>query len=177
MPRNIIVCCDGTNNEFGPENTNVVRLVEILERDAQLVYYDPGVGTLPEPGIWSKIGGMISQIGGLAFGAGLPWKVEEAYTYLMNYWERGDRVFLFGFSRGAYSARVLAGMLHAIGVLPRGSENMVPYAMRLFKAIRGGATTLPAVSECTRAGTGCGSCRGRLAGLLLQHAPARNGSH
>lgn len=47
----------------------------------------------------------------------------------------------------------------------------------VVEAIRGGATTLPAVSECTRAGTGCGSCRGRLAGLLLQHAAARNGAH
>jgi len=45
----------------------------------------------------------------------------------MDFWEPGDRVFLFGFSRGAYTARVLAGLLHALGLLPRGSYNLTPY--------------------------------------------------
>lgn len=140
MPRNLIVCFDGTNNEFGHENTNVVRLVQVLERDPyqQRLYYDPGVGTMPEPGIRSRIGGKLSEVAGLAFGAGLMRNVEEAYTFLMETWEPGDRVFLFGFSRGAYTARVLAGMLHAVGLLPRGNQNMIPYAIRLFKAIRKG---------------------------------------
>jgi uncharacterized protein (DUF2235 family) len=138
MPRNLIICCDGTSNEFGRENTNVVRLIQVLDRDPgkQRLYYDPGVGTLPEPGWVTWAGKKISDVAGLAFGAGLSWKVEEAYTYLMDIWEPGDQVFLFGFSRGAYTARVLAGMLHALGLLPRGAHNMVPYAMRLFKAIR-----------------------------------------
>src|SRR4051812_21990256 len=133
QPRNIIICCDGTNNEFGDINTNVVRLIQVLDRTpgTQYLYYDPGVGTLPEPGAWGKLNGWISKIAGLAFGAGLEWKVQEAYTYLMDWWEPGDRVFLFGFSRGAYGARVLAGMLHAVGLLPKGAYNLVPYAMRL----------------------------------------------
>jgi uncharacterized protein (DUF2235 family) len=66
----------------------------------------------------------------------LSWKVQEAYTWLMDSWQRDDQVFLFGFSRGAYSARVLAGLLHALGLLPFGAHNMVPYAMKLFAAIR-----------------------------------------
>src|SRR5438067_2520897 len=111
MPRNLVVCFDGTNNQFGTNNTSVVRLAQVLERgpQTQRLYYDPGVGTMPEPGMGTKIGGFFSRVLGLAVGAGLPWKVEEAYTYLMDYWEPGDRVFIFGFSRGAYSARVLAG--------------------------------------------------------------------
>jgi uncharacterized protein (DUF2235 family) len=140
MPRNLVLCCDGTNNEFGPRNTNVVRLVQVLDRDSNLqrLYYDPGLGTLPEPGTWTSLGKTISKIYGLAFGAGLAWKVGEAYTYLMNFWEPGDRVFIFGFSRGAYAARVLAGLLHQLGLLPRGNQNLVPYVIRLFKEIRSG---------------------------------------
>lgn len=138
MPRNLIICCDGTNNQFGPQNTSVVRLIQVLDRDPanQRLHYDPGVGTLPEPGVFTAIGKKISELFGLAFGSGLTWKVEEAYSYLMEYWEPGDRVFLFGFSRGAYTARVLAGLLHGLGLLPRGNQNLVPYVMRLFKAIR-----------------------------------------
>src|SRR6267142_587040 len=104
MPKNIVICFDGTNNQFGYANTNVVRLVQVLESDGttQCIYYDPGVGTLAEPGIFTKIGKKISKLFGLAFGAGLGWKVQEAYSYLMDIWEPGDRVYLFGFSRGAY---------------------------------------------------------------------------
>jgi uncharacterized protein (DUF2235 family) len=138
MARNIIVCCDGTNNQFGVENTNVVRLIQVLNRDAtrMRLYYDPGVGTLPEPEMWGKVRSTIAKWSSLAFGTGLQANVQEAYTYLMNYWEPGDRVFLFGFSRGAYTVRVLAAMLHALGLLPRGNENMVPYVMRLFRGVR-----------------------------------------
>jgi uncharacterized protein (DUF2235 family) len=136
--RNLIVCCDGTDNEFGPINTNVVRLAQVLDRDPakQLLYYDPGVGTMPEPGALGAIHKWTSKIAGLAFGAGLEWKVQEAYTYLMDQWKPGDRVFIFGFSRGAYTARVLAAMLHAIGLLSQGSINMVPYALKIFKGAR-----------------------------------------
>ncbi len=86
--------------------------------------------------MFTAVGKRISELFGLAFGGGLTWKVEEAYSYLMDYWEPGDRVFLFGFSRGAYTARVLAGLLHELGLLPRGNQNLVPYVMRLFSSIR-----------------------------------------
>jgi uncharacterized protein (DUF2235 family) len=146
MTRNLVICCDGTNNEFGPENTNVVRLVQVLDRnpESQRLYYDPGVGTLPEPGVLTKVGKRISEWVELAFGTDLIRKVGQAYTYLMNIWEPYDQVFLFGFSRGAYTVRVLAGLLHMLGLLPRGGENMVPYVLRLFKGTRGaGAQDAP----------------------------------
>lgn len=145
MPRNLIICCDGTNNKFGPENTNVVRLVQSLERDPekQHIYYDPGVGTLPEPGAWTWLQKKISKWYGLAIGAGLAWKVQEAYSFLMDYWEPGDKVFMFGFSRGAYTVRVLAGLLHLLGLMPHGNYNLVPYAWLLY-ASRGGSDAIPA---------------------------------
>jgi uncharacterized protein (DUF2235 family) len=138
MARNLVICCDGTSYQFAAENTSVVRLTQVLDQDAvqQRLYYDPGVGTLPEPGVLTSVGQRFSEILGLAFGVGLTRKVEEAYTFLMDNWEPGDRVFLFGFSRGAYTVRVLAGMLHSLGLLPRGNQNLVPYVMRLFKAVR-----------------------------------------
>ena len=139
MPQNIVLCFDGTGNELGINNTNVIRLVQVLDRDAQRLYYDPGVGTLPEPRAIGRIEKRISQVIDLAFGTGLTGKVQAAYTYLMDFWEPGAKVFIFGFSRGAYTARVLAGMLHALGLLSRGNHDMVPYVMRLFRSIRGGA--------------------------------------
>src|SRR5260370_30221273 len=73
MSRNLVICCDGTSNQFGPENTNVVRLTQVLDRDSvrQRLYYDPGVGTLPEPGLWSWLAKKLSEGFGLAFGTGL----------------------------------------------------------------------------------------------------------
>ena len=86
MPRNVIICCDGTNNQFGVENTNVVRLIQILDRDPekQCMYYDPGVGTLPESGLFTRFAKWLSKVAGLAFGAGLTTDVLEAYTYIMQ---------------------------------------------------------------------------------------------
>jgi uncharacterized protein (DUF2235 family) len=138
MARNLVICCDGTGNQYGSVNTSVVRIVQAIDRDPakQRLYYDPGVGTLPEPGVWGAVRQKVSQGLGLAVGAGLIWKVQEAYTYLMNIWEPGDHIFLFGFSRGAYSVRVLAGILHTFGLLPRGNENLVPYVVKNYQALR-----------------------------------------
>ncbi len=134
--RNLVVCCDGTSNEFADTKTNVVRLVQALEQhpDSQQVYYDPGVGTLPEPGLFTGAAKTVSRWIGLAFGAGLVKNVEEAYTFLMNAWRPGDRVFLFGFSRGAYTVRVLAGFLRQLGLLSPGQEQLIPYAIRLYRS-------------------------------------------
>jgi uncharacterized protein (DUF2235 family) len=138
MSRNLIVCFDGTNNQFGVHDTNVVRLVQSLERfgERQIVYYDPGVGTLPEPGLLTQVAKRISELFGLAFGVGLVAKIERAYAFLMRNWQPGDRVFLFGFSRGAYTARALAGLLHMFGLLQPSHENLLPYVMRLFRSSR-----------------------------------------
>ena len=135
--KNIVICCDGTNNQFGKENTSVVRLVQAIDRDAtkQRLYYDGGLGTLPEPGAWTRTEKWFSKVLGLAFGKGIFVKVSSAYECLMDLWEPYDRVFLFGFSRGAYTARLLAAVLHQMGLLPLGNKNLIPYVMRLFKAL------------------------------------------
>src|SRR5947207_12784094 len=138
MSKNIVIFCDGTNNEFGICNTNVVRLVQLATQDdsTQLVYYDPGVGTLPDPGAWTRIAKKISKWKALAFGTDIEGKVTTAYSHLMDVYEPGDKVFVFGFSRGAYTARVLAGMLHALGLLPKGNAHLLSYAMEVFRSLR-----------------------------------------
>ena len=140
MPKNIVVCCDGTGNEFrqSRRNTNVVKLFEVLVKDParQIAYYDPGVGTLSVPGFVTFMGRWLSIGMGLAFGYGITRNIEDAYAYLMARYEYGDKVFLFGFSRGAFTARALAGMLHVCGLLGKGSDNLIPYASKIYARAR-----------------------------------------
>ena len=131
MSKNIVVCCDGTGNEFGPNNTNVVSMYNPIVRDEdQVAYYDPGIGTFSIFGrtLGKKIGTTLGQ----AFGYGLKENIEDAYRYLMDRYVPGDRLFLFGFSRGAFTVRALAGMLHKVGLLQKGSVNLVQYASDIY---------------------------------------------
>jgi len=135
MSKNVIICLDGTGNQFNEDNSNVVKLFRVIERSAeQIAYYDPGVGTLADPDYKMPIAKKINKGFGLAFGSGLTKNVEQAYSYLMDHYEQGDKLFLFGFSRGAYTARVLAGFIHSCGLLEAGCQNLIPYAMKLYKA-------------------------------------------
>jgi uncharacterized protein (DUF2235 family) len=134
MPKNIVICCDGTGNEFGDHNSNVVKLYSTLIIDGarQVGYYHPGVGTMGAPTAHNRISKAWSIVMGLAFGAGLLANVGDAYRYLMNVYEDGDKVFIFGFSRGSYTARGLAGVLHMFGLLCPGNEGLIPYIIRLY---------------------------------------------
>src|SRR5690242_19910088 len=111
--RRLVVLFDGTWNK--PEsNTNVERLRRLIApRDAvgveQLVEYIPGVGV--EPGMARLLGG--------AFGYGLSGNVKDGYRWLCGRWQPGDEIWLFGFSRGAYTARSLGGMIRKCGLLRR----------------------------------------------------------
>ena len=111
--------------------TNVVKLFENIDRDQeQIAFYDPGVGTYGYT--WRKITPKIELVLSKAFGAGLRRNVEDGYKFLMDSYEPGDRVFLFGFSRGAHTVRSLVGMLRKCGLLERGSNNLIPYASKLY---------------------------------------------
>ncbi len=134
MAKNIVICCDGTGNEFGDHNSNVVKLYSalIIDGKRQVGYYHPGVGTMGAPSAHNKISEAWSVVMGLAFGAGLLANVGDAYRYLMNVYEDGDRVYLFGFSRGAYTVRALAGVIHMFGLLCPGNNGLIPYIIRLY---------------------------------------------
>ncbi len=131
--KNIIICCDGTGNQFGDSNSNVVKLYTALTIDNdQVGYYHPGVGTMGDPGARSRLSSFWSVLTGLAFGTGFKANVLDAYRYLMETYNDGDHVHLFGFSRGAYTARALAGLLDGYGLLCKGNEGHIPYAWRLY---------------------------------------------
>lgn len=131
MAKNIVICCDGTANQYGHNNTNVVKLYERVEiNDNQLNFYDPGVGTSSRS--WLMLFRFISNKLSQGLGLDLHRNVEDAYLYLMNHYEEGDQIFLFGFSRGAHTVRRLAAVLGKCGLLYRGSDNMAPYVLRMY---------------------------------------------
>lgn len=134
--KRIVICLDGTANQIGAGNpTNVAKLFGMLDKDdpsRQLAYYDPGVGTLAPAAARSGVPRTLSLLYMRAFGTGLKANVAEAYQYLMQHWRPGDEISIFGFSRGAYTARALAGMLLRPGLMHPGSDNLLPYAVEKY---------------------------------------------
>jgi uncharacterized protein (DUF2235 family) len=132
--KRIVLCFDGTSNQIGAGNlTNVAKLFEMLDKNnpaSQLAYYDPGVGTLAPA--HTSLPSTLVLLFEQAFGIGLKHNVSQSYRYLMQHWRPGDAVYIFGFSRGAYTARALAGMLLRPGLLRPGSENLLPYAVEKY---------------------------------------------
>src|SRR5215212_195135 len=137
MPKNIVLCCDGTANEFSQDRTNVVKLFYTLVEDParQVAYYHPGLGTMEPAGALTTFSRKITRLLGLAIGYGLENDIRDAYVFLMNCYEPGDSVSLFGFSRGAYTVRAVASLLHMYGLIPKGNDPLVPYAIRMLRAI------------------------------------------
>ena len=139
--KNVVVCCDGTANEFATDRTNVVKLYYALENgsNAQVAFYHPGLGTMEPPGALTDIGRRATRLLGKAIGYGLEADIRDAYVFVLENFEPGDRLFLLGFSRGAYTARAVASLLKMYGLLPRGNAPLAPYAIRLLKGIPHGA--------------------------------------
>jgi uncharacterized protein (DUF2235 family) len=83
--KNIVICCDGTSNDFGHENSNVVKLYSVLEKNTaeQTVYYDPGVGTPSTYDAFNPITRQVKHYFGKCFGYGLSDNIMEAYAFLM----------------------------------------------------------------------------------------------
>ena len=129
--KRIVLCADGTWNQ--PEEdlkkdhpTNVLRLgrgVRPVDGAGiqQVIFYDWGVGTDRK------------QITGGAFGDGLNKNVQDCYRFLVQNFNPGDEIFLFGFSRGAYTIRSLAGFIYNCGILKRKNANRIVQAFSLYK--------------------------------------------
>jgi uncharacterized protein (DUF2235 family) len=134
MPKNIVICCDGTGNEISENISNVLKLYRIVHKNAsQVVFYDPGVGTLARPDPWTKFKQDTKTVLGLATGYGLDDNVLAAYEFLIDHYQEGDAVYLFGFSRGAYTVRMLAGFLHMMGLLAPEQKILAGYALTAYK--------------------------------------------
>ena len=141
MPKRIILLLDGTWNDIdvGPADTNIVRMRGLISQHLvkasghsrthhddsnkkvrgyvasgkeHIVYYERGVGT-----------GAFDRFRGGAFGEGLTQNIRHAYKFLSFWYEPGDEIFIYGFSRGAYTARSLVGYLGSAGLLRRDNCN------------------------------------------------------
>ena len=119
--RRLILCCDGTwkSADHPGSATNVVRMMRVIKSQShdgipQIVYYHSGVGT----------GNVMDKIGGGAGGIGIARNIREVYAFLVNNYQAGaagqsynDEIFLFGFSRGAFTARAVSALIGKIGIL------------------------------------------------------------
>ena len=132
--KRLVVCCDGTWNtpdqkDRGVERpTNVVKLARWVLPQApdgteQKTYYDRGVGT----------GDFVDRLFGGAFGIGLSHNVREAYEFLSHAYAPGDEVYLFGFSRGAYTVRRTVGMLRKCGLAPKADKKVIQAAHAVYE--------------------------------------------
>ncbi|GES59805.1 sporulation associated protein [Aspergillus terreus] len=143
-PRKLVLCLDGTGNQFQgfERDSNIVKIYQMLEKNTpnQYHYYQPGIGTYVE--------GQSSSSGFFRFtrrlksniittvdqGVGTTFEshVLAAYRFIMRYYTSGDHIYIFGFSRGAYTARFLAEMIHELGLLSQGNEEMIRFAWDTF---------------------------------------------
>ncbi|MBM4206524.1 MAG: DUF2235 domain-containing protein [Gammaproteobacteria bacterium] len=125
MGKRIVICADGTWNKREDKsntNTNIAHFCDALvENTDQLVKYDPGIGT----GMWRYIGG--------ATGLGISENILECYAYLVDHYEEGDVMYLFGFSRGAYTVRSLAGFINRCGILRKTAKDRIKEAYDYYR--------------------------------------------
>ena len=135
--KRLVVCCDGTWNrpdqqtEDGvPCPTNVIKLAyRVAKRDGdilQVLFYDQGVGT----------GNVFDRYIGGALGRGLSDNIFDGYRFLLANYEPGDEIYLFGFSRGAFTARSLAGMVRKVGILRRDVIDQYIPALQLYQTAK-----------------------------------------
>jgi uncharacterized protein (DUF2235 family) len=134
MSKNIVVCCDGTGNEVEGNLSNVLKLFRIAQKnEQQRVYYNPGIGTIGSRDPWMRLKQNAKAVFGLTTGYGLDDDILGAYRFVAEQFEAGDQIFLFGFSRGAYTIRALAGFIHMVGLLPPDQLNIADYALTAYK--------------------------------------------
>ncbi|KDQ51440.1 hypothetical protein JAAARDRAFT_211072 [Jaapia argillacea MUCL 33604] len=154
-PRTLCLCFDGTGNKFGLhvsspvpthqkpdltgliQNSNVVRLFRALKKDndeEQLAYYQAGIGTYNKRQFRTYTLSYIASALDQAIARQLPDHVKDGYKFLMQNYHHGDRICLFGFSRGAYTARALAGMLYKVGLLPAHNDQQLDFAFSMYSS-------------------------------------------
>ncbi|KIM35805.1 hypothetical protein M413DRAFT_32263 [Hebeloma cylindrosporum] len=135
--RNLIVCIDGTANQFGDKNTNVIELYNLILKEdehRQRTWYNSGIGTYARPS-WKSFA-FYQQLISHKIDLAIAWNFEKtilaAYRWLSDNYRSGDCIYLFGFSRGAYQVRVLSAMIDKVGLIYKGNESQIPFAYELY---------------------------------------------
>ncbi|MCB1310860.1 MAG: DUF2235 domain-containing protein [Sedimentitalea sp.] len=172
--RKIILCFDGTGNEIGDNESNILKLYKgLVQSEDQIAHYIPGVGTFDGPRLFgSRLVRKARSFAGLAFGMGLEDDVLDAYRFLCHSYQSSkakraaetrqrdevkrlarqlglkatelpgrapqaedDHIYIFGFSRGAYAARILAGFIHNFGLVCPDRLHMITEAFRAYRSV------------------------------------------
>ncbi|KAF8171238.1 hypothetical protein K438DRAFT_1853048 [Mycena galopus ATCC 62051] len=132
--RTLVLCFDGTGDQFDSDNSNIVQFFSLLpkeDREKQMVYYQAGIGTYTSPQVATPFMSKVFKLLDDAIAWNLDTHVMGGYEFLMQNYTVNDRICIFGFSRGAYTARSLAGMLHKVGLLPPWNRQ---FAYKMFKS-------------------------------------------
>ena len=133
--KRLVFCFDGTWNTITmPYPTNVTKIAQSLERvdrhgTVQTIHYDEGVGTGDKSNIFIRISQRLAG----AFGYGLTENITEAYKFLVLNYEPGDQIHVFGFSRGAFTARSFVGLMRHSGVISRRSVAKIHDAVARYQ--------------------------------------------
>ncbi|PLB36910.1 T6SS phospholipase effector Tle1-like catalytic domain-containing protein [Aspergillus candidus] len=138
-----ILCFDGTGNKFAGDesDTNLLKIYRMLDRTKshQYHYYQPGIGTYvnadnldSDPNLFQRFKASCRKAADAALGSSFDKHVLGGYRFLMHHYTPGDEIHMFGFSRGAYTARFLSEMLDHIGLLQPGNEELIAFAWRKF---------------------------------------------
>ncbi len=138
MKRRLIICCDGTWQDLAqPYPTNVINILQSIkavdDNDIhQVIYYDEGLGTKQMDSEESLVDRLI-KLGGGALGLGIDHKIQDVYRFLCINYEPEDEIYLFGFSRGAYTIRCLAGLIYNTGLPRRQFIRKIPEAYAIYR--------------------------------------------
>ena len=133
--KRLIVCCDGTWQDLEcPYPTNVVKIAQAINPIAkdgisQVVFYDEGIGTGGSTEVQKKI----DRVAGGAIGKGIDKNIQDGYRFLCLNYSPDDEIYLFGFSRGAYTVRSLAGLMYNSGLLWRPNIRHISEAYKLYR--------------------------------------------
>ncbi|KAG8696704.1 hypothetical protein FRC11_000551, partial [Ceratobasidium sp. 423] len=134
--RTLVLCFDGLGDQLDQDDSNIAQFSQLLKKgdqNKQMVYYQAGIGTSSKHLAPTGIAFKLAKAADMAIGYGLSDCVTDGYEFLMHNYIEGDKICLFGFSRGAYTARALAGMLHKVGLLPPFNYQQVPSAYDMYQ--------------------------------------------
>ncbi|KAL4077558.1 hypothetical protein J3A83DRAFT_4474351, partial [Scleroderma citrinum] len=150
--RNLVVCIDGTCNRPGTKNTNILELCsQIVKSEDQPIFYTTGLGVSAHiPGYYSP-SRQISNGIDILFGRHLEKGIMLAYHWLCTTYRDGDKIFFFGYSRGAYQVRALAGMIGRIGLLPPNNDHLIPFRFSRSQATAGQSAKIRAAEAFKKA--------------------------
>ncbi len=142
MPKNIVIFADGTgqNGEISPTPSNVYKLFQMMDGQkftqtnmkgvgkgqSQISFYDAGVGSQPWSQFFRKIEGMLR-------GIGISTNIKQCYAFICDHYKNGDKIYIFGFSRGAATARSLSGLINLFGLVKSKNPKLIKQAYRIYK--------------------------------------------